>query len=201
MERAFSLIENYIYLHHTDTFIILPVFPESVTDSNQANFAQAAPLARSAPIYSYSGSGPRSVNFTLNLHRDLMQQVNYNRSNVKVKLGDDYVDTIIKQLQACVIPSYRAVSKMVDPPMVSVRIGDDIFIKGVVTGSIQTTMSGPLIVDVNNRDGNPRYAQVSIGLSISEIDPYSAETVMQMGCFRGLTSRLESGLYDRTYLG
>lgn len=196
---TFSLIENYIYMHHTDTFIILPVFPESIVDSNQANFSSSSPLARSAPIYSFSGSGPRTVNFTLNLHRDMMNQINYRTSNVNVDIDDDYVDTLVKQLQACALPNYRDASKMVDPPMVSLKIGSDIFIKGIVLGSIQTTLSGPLITDVKNRNGNPRYSQISIGLTIAEVDPYGAETVMQMGGFRGLTSRLESELYDREY--
>ena len=58
--------------------------------------------------------------------------VNYGRSNINVALGDDYVDTIIKNLQACALPSYKAASKMVNPPSVAVRFGNEIFIKGIV---------------------------------------------------------------------
>lgn len=197
MEKSFALIENYIYMYHTDTFIILPIYPESITDSNQANFAQNTPIARSAPIYSYMNSGPRSVGFNLNLHRDLMSQVNYGVSNVDVEIGDDYVDTLIKQIQACALPNYDSAAKMVDPPMVAIRIGDDIFIKGVILGGPQIVYSGALITDVNNPNGNPRYSQVSISINVAEIDPYGADTVMQMGSFRGLTSRLEDRLYGR----
>ena len=197
MEKSFALIENYIYMYHTDTFIILPIYPESITDSNQANFAQNTPIARSAPIYSYMNSGPRSVGFNLNLHRDLMSQVNYGVSNVDVEIGDDYVDTLIKQIQACALPNYDSAAKMVDPPMVAIRIGDDIFIKGVILGGPQIVYSGALITDVNNPKGNPRYSQVSISINVAEIDPYGADTVMQMGSFRGLTSRLEDRLYGR----
>lgn len=197
MEKSFALIENYIYMYHTDTFIILPIYPESITDSNQANFAQNTPIARSAPIYSYMNSGPRSVGFNLNLHRDLMSQVNYGVSNVEVEIGDDYVDTLVKQIQACALPNYDSAAKMVDPPMVAIRIGDDIFIKGVILGGPQIVYSGALITDVNNPKGNPRYSQVSISINVAEIDPYGADTVMQMGSFRGLTSRLEDRLYGR----
>lgn len=197
MEKSFALIENYIYMYHTDTFIILPIYPESITDSNQANFAQNTPIARSAPIYSYMNSGPRSVGFNLNLHRDLMSQVNYGVSNVDVEIGDDYVDTLVKQIQACALPNYDSAAKMVDPPMVAIRIGDDIFIKGVILGGPQIVYSGALITDVNNPKGNPRYSQVSISINVAEIDPYGADTVMQMGSFRGLTSRLEDRLYGR----
>ena len=45
-----------------------------------------------------------------------MTQINYGVSNLSVELGDDYVDTIIKQLQAVALPSYKAASKMVNPP-------------------------------------------------------------------------------------
>ena len=197
MEKSFALIENYIYMYHTETFIILPIYPESVTDSNQANFAQNSPIARSAPIYSYMNSGPRSVGFNINLHRDLMSQVNYGVSNVDVEMGDDYVDTLVKQIQACALPNYDSAAKMVDPPMVAIRIGDDVFIKGVILGGPQIVYSGALITDVNNPNGNPRYSQVSISINVAEIDPYSADTVMQMGSFRGLTSRLEDRLYGR----
>lgn len=198
MERSFALIENYIYLYHTDTFIILPVFPDSISDVDQATFSSTTPISRSAPIYSYSNSGPRTVSFTLKLHRDLMQQVNYGVSNVKVDIGDDYVDTLVKQIQACALPNYNAVAKMVDPPMVGLRIGDDVFIKGVVVGGPQITMSGALIKDANKPNGLPRYSIIDIALTIYEVDPYSAETVMQMGSFRGLTPYIEDKLYGRT---
>ena len=198
MERSFALIENYIYLYHTDTFIILPVFPDSISDVDQATFSSTTPISRSAPIYSYSNSGPRTVSFTLKLHRDLMQQVNYGVSNVKVDIGDDYVDTLVKQIQACALPNYNAVAKMVDPPMVGLRIGDDVFIKGVVVGGPQITMSGALIKDANKPNGLPRYSIIDITLTIYEVDPYSAETVMQMGSFRGLTPYIEDKLYGRT---
>ena len=197
MSIAFSQIENYIYLYHTHTFIILPVFPESISDANQASFSPTTPIMRSAPIYSYTGSGPRNVGFALNLHRDMMTQVNENVSNVPVEMGDDYVDTLVKQIQAVALPTYNAVAKMVDPPMVAVRIGNDIFIKGVVVGGPNITYSGALIQDINNKNGNPRYSQINITFSVYEIDPYGADTVMQMGSFRGLTSRLEDDLYGR----
>ena len=191
--KAFLPIQNYIYLYHTGTFIVLPVFPETVNDTNQANFAQSTPIARSAPIYSFTGSGPRSISFSFNLHRDLMNMVNVD-STVKVEDGDDYVDTLIKNLQACVVPSYSAVAKMVDPPMIAVRIGSDIFIKGVVNGPITLSYSGALIgkksSGIEESSDSFRYSIVSIALSVSEVDPFSAESVIEMGSFRGVTSTI-----------
>lgn len=208
MERSFALIENYIYLYHTDTFIILPVFPESVSDTNNAGFSPTTPIARSAPIYSYTGSGPREVRFDMKLHRDMMTQVNYTASNVTVEIGDDYVDTLVKQIQACALPNYQSAAKMVDPPMVAIKIGRDVFIKGVVIGGPSITYSGALVVNsyVENGvikadwDSPPRYSEISISLTIAEIDPYGAEDVMQMGSFRGVSSTLENRLYGRSVI-
>ena len=134
--RTFKMIENYIYLYHVDQFIVLPTFPDSIQDRISINFNKSTPMSRSAPIYSYSDSGPRSLQVQLDLHRDMMTQINYGVSNVSVAIGDDYIDTLIKQIQAAALPSYAAASKMVDPPIVAVRFGDDIFIKGVVVDGV-----------------------------------------------------------------
>ena len=119
-ERHFRLIENYIYLYHTKKFILIPTFPESISDSMSASFSPTTPLARTAPIQSYTGSGPRTVQVKLNLHRDMMTQINYGASNaLKVtydslgrstvgdNFADDYVDVLIKEIQAIVYPNYN----------------------------------------------------------------------------------------------
>lgn len=67
-----ELIENYIYLYHTNQFILLPTYPEQISDSLGVNFNSTSLLARSAPIFSYSNSGPRSLRISLHLHRDMM---------------------------------------------------------------------------------------------------------------------------------
>lgn len=93
-----KLIENYIYIYHIDQFVVIPVWPESISDSMNSTFASSTPLSRSAPIFSYSNSGPRSLTINLKLQRDMMYDVNYKRSNLKIELGDDYIDTLINQL-------------------------------------------------------------------------------------------------------
>lgn len=182
------MIDNYIYLYHTKTFVVIPTYPEQIADTMQASFAQTTVLSRSAPIFAYSNSGPRSFQITLNLHRDLMKDVNFKVSNMKIPVGEDYVDVLIKQMQAAVLPRYSASEKMVDPPIIALRFGNDIFCKGVINGSLTTTYSGP-ILKTNN------YAEVSISFNISEIDPYDADTVVTSGSFRGLSMSLERGLW------
>ena len=180
----FNMIDNYIYLYHVDQFIVLPTFPDSIQDRTSISFNKATPMARSAPIYSYSDSGPRSIQVQLDLHRDMMTQINYGISNAKVAVGDDYVDTLIKQIQAAALPSYATSAKMVDPPIVAVRFGNDIFIKGVVVDGVSVTYALPIIT------GN-KYAHVSVSFTVEEIDPYDAKTAMVAGSFRGLDTTLE----------
>lgn len=188
IQKPDKMIENYLYMYHTDTFIVLPTCPEQIQDSMSATFSSTDILSRSAPIYAYSYSGPRTININLSLHREMMSQINYAVSNVKVEIGDDYVDTMIKQLQAVVVPKYQASQKMVNPPMVAVRFGNDIFIKGVVSGSISVTYKLPVL-------SNKKYALVDIGFSVHEVDPYDASTVMEQGSFRGLSKTLERKLF------
>lgn len=191
--KAFKMIENYLYMSHLDSFVILPTYPEQINDAMSATFTSTQPLSRSAPIYAYSYSGPRSITFTLVLHRELMTQINTNVSNLDIKkldIGDDYVDTIIKQLQAIAVPKYVSASKMVNPPTVSVRFGNEVYIHGIVDGGVAVTYSLPLL-------DNNKYAQVSISFTVSEIDPYSAETIAQQGSFRGLNKSLERRIYKK----
>lgn len=194
--KAFDLVENYIYIYQLDKYVILPVWPESVTDSLGSTFSTTNILARTAPIYSYSFSGPRSVQFNLMLHRDLMYTVN--RMNTKfldankefspavIEITDDYIDVLIKYLQAMALPSYGAntiSSKMINPPMVAVRLGNELFIKGVVNGDVGVTYSGPI-------DDQLKYQQVNIGFNVTEVEPQDAEEIAKWGSFRGLETVL-----------
>ena len=192
---TFPMIDNYIYLYHTDTLIILPTFPETLQDTTAVNFTPTSILARSAPIYSYSSSGPRSVNFTLHLHRDMMNEVNTSTTkfqkrtidpydNTKNILDNDYITLLTNQLQAAALPKYASGEKMVDPPIVAVRFGNQIFCKGVVTGQVSIEYSGPILV-------TDLYAEATVSFTVDEIDPYDASAVMLNGSFRGLNTTLE----------
>lgn len=191
-----NLMDNYIYFYHLPSddrndigqFAILPTYPQSFTDRLESRFASESILARSAPIFAYSDSGPRNVSIDLQLHRDMMQQLNLGVSNMKVELGDDYVTTLVNKLQAVALPKYDYGNKMVNPPMVAIRFGNEIFIKGIVNGGVTVTSNLPILP-------NGRYANVSVSFSISEVDPYDAETVVNQGQLRGLSTTLERNLY------
>lgn len=198
MPRNFRLIENYIYLYHTGVFILIPTYPETISDTMSASFSQTTPLGRTAPIQSYTHSGPRTVRVSLDLHRDLMTQINTGASNalkeIYRKMGrdtssenyaDDYVDILIKNIQAIAYPTYNDAARQVDPPQIAVRFGNDIFIKGVVSGNLSIEYSGPILE-------NNKYAKVSINFDVTEIDPQSSRTVSLIGSFRGNSTDLDN---------
>lgn len=204
MCMQFNLIQNYIYLYHIDKVILLPTYPESVSDSLSANFSSTNPLARSAPIFSYSNSGPRTMQINLNLHRDLMWELNKttklsdNDISISVEdlekfggdITDDYVDVMIKLLQSIAVPTYQTHDKLVNPPMIALRLGNDIFIKGIVNGGITVNYKSPIL-------DNGKYALVDISFQVSEVDPYDATTIAEQGSFRGLSTSLERQIFKR----
>lgn len=188
-EYTFSMIDNYIYLYHTKTLIALPLYPESLSDSTSVEFSATSPLSRSAPIYSYVKSGPRAVQITLPLHRDMMNAVNVKASTLNVPdlAKTDYVDIMINQLQSIALPRYAATEKMVDPPLIAVRFGQELFIKGVVIGDVSTQYETPILT-------TDKYARVTVSFTINEVDPYDAIGVAKFGSFRGLSQDLERNI-------
>lgn len=185
---GYNSIENYIYMYHVEQFIVIPTYPQSLTDTLAVEFSSATPLSRSAPIYSYSSSGPRQITIKLDLHRDLMTLVNRDVSNVPVTVSEDYVDILIKSIQAIALPVYGAAEKMVNPPIIACRFGKDIFIKGVVQGSVGVDYDLPIIT-------GDKYAHVGVSFTVVEIDPFDAQQVMSSGSFRGFDPSLERNVW------
>lgn len=188
VSRTMQLPNNYIYLYHIDKWLVLPEYPDSVMDKMESTFSQQNALSRTAPVFTYSNSGPRSVQISLHLHRDMMDDVNYDTSNLRVEIDEDYVDALIRNLQAIALPSYSVASKMVNPPMVAVKLGEEIFVKGVVTGGVSIEYQKPIM------EGN-RYSQVNLSFTVYETDPFDAESVSKLGSFRGITSQFKDGIY------
>ena len=190
-----ELLTNYIYLYHLDKFCILPTYPDSVTDQMSSKFSETSALARSAPVQSYIQSGPRTVTFSLDLHRDIMDDLNTGISNLKDNVVDiadkDYVDVLLNYLQACALPKYNVYktgSKVVDPPQVAVKLGKDFFIRGVISSAISVTYKKPIL-------DNGKYACANLSLTITEVDPYDAPTVAMVGGFRGVTATFKNGVF------
>lgn len=184
------LDENYLYISHLDEglqYWFLPASPDSIQDSMGSTFTQTTALGRSAPVFTYSGSGPRSVQVTLKLHRDIMDDVNLSKSNVTLREGEDYIDNLIRAIQSIAVPKYNLSNKAVEPPLVAVRFANQIFIKGVVSSDVGVTYEKPILY-------NGKYAQVTVSFTVYEVDPYDATTVYKNGSFRGVVKTLKRGM-------
>lgn len=180
----FNFIDNYIYLYHVKEFLVLPMYAESITDKIDTTFASTSILSRSAPIQSFSHSGPRSINFQFPLHRDVMSDLNAGVANVTLLRGEDYMDYLIRHIQAAALPVYSSSDKLVNPPMVAVRMGTDIFIKGIVNGGVTIGYEPPILDD-------GKYAKINISFNVTEVEPYDARQVMEYGSYRGISTTLE----------
>lgn len=182
------LPDCYLYISHLDEGVQywqLPGYPETVTDSMESSFQANTALGRSAPVYTFSHSGPRTVNISLRFHRDMFEEM---PTNVVPKAGDDNAESFIHALQAISVPKYNLSNKAIEPPIVAVRLGREVFIKGVVTSNISVTFGKPILV-------NEKYATMEVSFTISEVDPYDSTTVFQNGSFRGLTATLRHGMH------
>jgi hypothetical protein len=152
-----------------------------------STFTPTNALGRSAPVYTYSNSGPRTVQIELKLHRDMMDDVNIGVSNAQIKTGEDYIDSLVRALQAIAVPKYNLSNKAVEPPLVALRLANEVFIKGIVTSNIGITYKLPLL-------SNGKYAQIALSLQVTEVDPYDATSVFTNGSFRGVVKTLKRGM-------
>ena len=186
------LPDCYIYISHLDgiseiQYWKLPQYPEEVTDTMPSNFSEQNALGRSAPVYTFSNSGPRTMQFSFEFHRDMIDEANTGYSNVQLKDGEDYSDRLIAALQAIALPKYNLTNKTIEPPLVAIRLGRQVFIKGVVTSGITVTYKKPILV-------NEKYAVVGINFTVAEVDPYDATSVFKNGGFRGVVRSLRKGM-------
>jgi hypothetical protein len=184
------LPDCYIYISHLDLpeeakYWMLPGYPDQVTDQMESRFEANTALGRSAPVYTFSSAGPRSIQINLRFHRDMFEDM---PSNAEVPDNEDKAENFIHALQAIAVPKYNLSNKAIEPPLVAIRLGKEIFIKGVVTSGITVTYGKPILV-------NEKYATVEIGFTVSEVDPYDATTIFKNGSFRGLTQTLREGMH------
>jgi hypothetical protein len=181
------LPDCYLYISHLDEgyqYWQLPGYPEKVTDNMASEFAANTALGRSAPVYTFSHSGPRTITINLSFHRDMFEEM---PSNVIPNDDEDKAESFIHALQAIAVPKYNLSNKAIEPPLVALRLNRQIFIKGIVSGGVSVTYGKPIL-------SNEKYAAIKISFTIYEVDPYDSTTVFQNGSFRGLTATLRTGM-------
>ena len=92
------------------------------------------------------------------------------------------------------LPSYKAQevsAKTVNPPLIAIRFGNTLFVKGIVSGDVQVTWSGGL-------SRNNKYQEANITFRVLETDPQDADTISKWGSFRGLETALTKGLHRKS---
>jgi hypothetical protein len=117
----------------------------------------------------------------------MIDEANVGYSGVELKDGEDHSDKLISALQAIAVPKYNLTNKTIEPPLVAIRLGRQVFIKGVVTGGISVTYKKPILA-------NEKYAVIGLSFTVAEVDPYDATTVYSNGSFRGLVSSMRHGM-------
>ena len=189
-DDVFSRIlpDCYIYISHLDAdyqYWQLPGYPDKVTDQMQSTFSETNALGRSAPVYTFSKAGPRTIALNLSFHRDMFEEM---QTNVIPNDDEDKAESFIHALQAIAVPKYNLSNKAIEPPIVAVRLGREVFIKGVVTSGISVTYGKPILV-------NEKYATMEVSFTIAEVDPYDASTVFKNGSFRGHVATMRDGMH------
>ena len=182
------LPDCYLYISHLDEdykYWQLPGYPDEVTDQMSSTFQPNTALGRSAPVYTFSNSGPRSISISLTFPRDIFDEL---PSSVTPREDEDKTESFIHALQAIAVPKYNLSNKAIEPPLVAVRLGREVFIKGVVTSGITVTYGKPILVD-------EKYSVIKVSFTISEVDPYDATTIFKNGSFRGMTATLRQGMH------
>ena len=96
-------------------------------------------------------------------------------------------EKFIHALQAIAVPKYNLSNKAIEPPLVAVRLGREVFIKGVLTSGTSVTYGKPILVD-------EKYATMKVSFTISEVDPYDSSTVFKNGSFRGMVATMRQGM-------
>ena len=89
------LPDCYLYISHLDEdyqYWMLPGYPEKVTDQMNSEFATNTALGRSAPVYTFSNSGPRTVQINLSFHRDMFEEINQAHGRGRFADGDDMAE-------------------------------------------------------------------------------------------------------------
>ena len=73
--------------------------------------------------------------------------------------------------------------------MVAVKLGEQLFIKGIVNGGVTVEYNKPILT-------NNKYSLVNIGFKISEVDPMDALSISEVGSYRKITRTFQN-IFDK----
>lgn len=156
------------YICVNGTTMMFPCYPESVSDSNSANYYAQSILGRSEPIQIYQNSGPRSVSVAFKMHNEMVH-------NDDSYIADyDYVPRLVRLIESACYPNYGSAVSAVRATLV---VGKTIKISGIIQ-NVSTTWGGTII--------DNKYQVVDINFSVTECtgSPKSNGQIQSMGGYR-----------------
>lgn len=105
MHDCYVIISTY----SSTEAIELPCYPDEISDNTNVNWAETGIIGRSSPIYAYNSTSSREVNFSFDVHREMM--------------GDkgQKIDFILNKLRSAAYPNYS--SSGLVPPVVTFNFG------------------------------------------------------------------------------
>lgn len=150
--------KSYIINLATNTWVPLPVLPESVSEAVSAQWTDTSIIGRSASYRSYQGTSNRTVNFNLKLHMDLLSDLS--NSNLDLTAITDY-------LKALTYPEYS--KSELRPPVVILKLADVIKLRGTCD-SVNVTYELPLKTMMKYRHtGKLMYSQCTVSFQFTEV--------------------------------
>lgn len=150
--QAFRIPWGDVILHSSldNSQIEFPVYPEEMSDGVKANYSTMPDLLyQYEPWQLYTGSGPRSNQYTFKIHRDMWSGDH----------RDGKANELIRFCEACCYPEYNG--SAVNTSTVTLIIAGKPLIRGVMT-DVSTTWSGPIGLD-------GYYLQCELQISITEV--------------------------------
>ena len=131
--------------------VSIPAYPEEISDSRSADYTTMPDLLyQYEPWQMYQGSGPRSITYEFNLHRDMWTGDH----------SDGMANNLIRFCQAQCYPLYRG--SAVHTPLVTLYINGANVITGVMT-NVDVQWSGPL------GQADDWYLAFKLSFSITEV--------------------------------
>lgn len=157
---ADSKFRSYIINAATNTWIPLPVIPESVSKSVSANWNDTTIIGRSASYRSYNGTSNRTVNFNLKFHMDLLEELTYDTTKLDLTRITDYLESLC-------YPEYS--NSAIKPPVCILKLADVIKIRGTCD-SVTVSYQLPIKTMVKGKyKGKLTYSQCDVSLQFTEV--------------------------------
>lgn len=163
----------------------LPVIPEQVSQSVSANWEATSIPGRASSYYSYVGTSNRTVNFTIQLHNDLLEMYKWSEGGVVSSANDPAglnMNKIIKFLESCCYPEYTA-GKII-PPVVLLKIGDEVKMRGIIN-NVSRTSQLPFREVTSGQNKYKRFLYSSLSVTFTEVPASnpSASSIYNSGSY------------------